>query len=298
MNANTLTKRRVVFQIFWRVVLFFVTFALISAAFFLPLTLAKEWAKSWSTEAQLYADIAGALAMLVATWIMLRFIDRRAFRTIGFGRINVARDLAGGLLLGTAWLVVSLGGAWLAGWAAPQAPATFSLGRLSVAAVSVLFNVVTQQFLLCGYILQTIQSRSNFLIALLVSAALFSSYHVGAFHGAMLPAVNVFAAGTLFCLAYGITGNLWLPVSMHFAWNFLLGPALGLTISGTGGLGLGWSLFAVKGPSLFTGGDFGLEGGLVVTLTTVVFIIALALFGSRPARQKILEGALDPLRSL
>ncbi len=111
-----------------------------------------------------------------------------------------------------------------------------------------------------------------------MSAALFAGIHAGAFQGAWLPAVNVFSAGVLFCLAYGVSGNLWFPVSIHFAWNLLLGPVLGLTVSGTGELGLGWSVFSVDGPELFTGGAFGVEGGLVVTLTTAILITVLALF--------------------
>ncbi len=157
----------------------------------------------------------------------------------------------------------------------------FSGSLLLLGSTSVLFNVLTQQLLLCGYIFQTIRSRAGFPVALLVSAALFAGYHAGAFQGAWLPAVNVFAAGVLFCLAYGIAGNLWFPVAIHFAWNLLLGPVLGLTVSGTGEMGLGWSVFVIEGPPLFTGGAFGLEGGLVVTLTTALFIIAMARFRSR-----------------
>jgi hypothetical protein len=44
---------------------------------------------------------------------------------------------------------------------------------------------------------------------------------------------------------------LWLPIGIHFAWNSLLGPVLGLTVSGTDQLGVGWRVFQVEGPALF-----------------------------------------------
>lgn len=47
-----------------------------------------------------------------------------------------------------------------------------------------------------------------------------------------LAAVNVFGAGILFGIAYAVSGNLWFPISIHFSWNFALGPLLGLSISG------------------------------------------------------------------
>lgn len=259
--------------------MFFLVFALTSALFFVPFaSKLSKWADTFPIRAQLYADIAGAMAMLAATWIMTRFVDRRPFQSIGFAPDFILRDLLIGLAIGAGWLLVSVGSAWVAGWASPQVPETFSSPLLLLVAISMFFNVLTQQLLLCGYIFQTIQSRTNFLVALLISAALFSAYHAGAFQGAWLPVVNVFAAGALFCLAYGITGKLWLPVAIHFTWNFLLGPMFGLTTSGSSQSGLGWVEFEIEGPTLFTGGAFGLEGGLVVTLTTAVCIVAIVLF--------------------
>lgn len=66
----------------------------------------------------------------------------------------------------------------------------------------------------------------------------------------------------------------WLPIAIHFAWNFLLGPGLGLTVSRQD-LGSSWQAFAVNGPAAFTGGTFGLEGGLVVAATTLTMIALL-----------------------
>jgi len=288
-----------VLQILWRVTVFVLAFALIGALFIVPLASAlSEWADTFPRRAQLYADIVGAVAILAATWVMTRFVDRRPFRTIGLAPKNAPRDLAAGLTVGVVWLAMSVGGLWAAGWASPEDPVALSGSLLLVSATSVFFNVLTQQLLLCGYILQTIRSRTNFHVALLVSAALFSSYHAGVFQGAWLPAVNVFAAGVLFCLAYVVTGNLWFPVAMHFAWNLLLGPVFGLTVSGTGKMGLGWRMFTVDGPALFTGGAFGVEGGLVVTFSTTLLIFAFVLFRYRqrarvsieePARLRVAE---------
>ena len=100
----------------------------------------------------------------------------------------------------------------------------------------------------------------------------------------------MFLAGLVFCKAYRITGNLWLPIAIHFAWNFLLGPVFGLTVSGTVVLGPGWRSFEIEGPDLFTGGHFGLEGGLIVTVTTTIFVVALFLFYRRKGDAAIQDG--------
>lgn len=265
-----------------RLGLFVLAFAVASAVVILPLaTFLSNWADANPMPARLYADVAGAIAVVAATWVMTRLVDKRAFLTIGFAAKGAIRDLAVGLVLGAVWLGISVAVLMGAGWASLLSPSGLSGTSVTIAAVSVLFNVLTQQLLICGYILQTFRSKAGLPTAIFLSAMLFSALHAAAFQGAWLPPINVFAAGLVFCLAYAVTGNLWLPIAIHFAWNLLLGPVFGLTISGTGALGLGWKAFEITGPELFTGGAFGIEGGLIVTLTTAGLALVLMLIRVR-----------------
>ncbi|MBU2677814.1 MAG: CPBP family intramembrane metalloprotease [Gammaproteobacteria bacterium] len=265
-----------------RLGLFVLAFAGTSAVTITPLaTFLSDWADAYPIRGRLYADVAGALAVVSATWVMTKFVDKRAFLTIGFATKGIIRDLSIGLALGTAWLGISVVVMMGFGWASLLSPPGLSGTLVAIAAVSVLFNVATQQLLVCGYILQTLRSKAGLPVAIFLSALLFSALHAAAFQGAWLPPINVFAAGLVFCLAYAITGNLWLPVAIHFAWNLLLGPVLGLTISGTGELGLGWEAFEITGPELYTGGVFGIEGGLIVTLTTAGLVMIFLLIRAR-----------------
>lgn len=277
-----------------RLGLFIVAFAGASAVVIAPLaTFLSDWADAYPIRARLYADVAGALAVVSATWVMTKFVDRREFQTIGLATKGVIRDLSIGLALGAAWLGISVAVMLGAGWASLLSPSGFSGTSVAIAAVSVLFNVVTQQLLVCGYILQTLRSKAGLPVAIILSALLFSALHAAAFQGAWLPPINVFLAGLVFCLAYAVTGNLWLPVAIHFAWNLLLGPVLGLTISGTGELGLGWKAFEIAGPELYTGGTFGIEGGLIVTLTTAGLVIALLVIRARRRNED--ASPIDPV---
>ncbi len=127
---------RVALQILRRVALFVLAFALIGALLFVPpATVLSEWADAFPLRARLYGDIAGAISILAATWVMTRFVDRRPFRTIGFSGRNVLRDLATGLAVGIGWLAASIGGLWAAGWASPEAPGANGgrRGRIRVA---------------------------------------------------------------------------------------------------------------------------------------------------------------------
>ncbi len=265
-----------------RLLLFILAFACAAAVAVAPLaTVLSDWAAANPRSAQLYSDVSGALAILAATWLMTRFVDKRPFHTIGFTPDKAGRDLSIGLAAGASWIAISVGLAMAAGWASFQSPEGLQASLLLIAAVSVLFNVLTQELLLCGFILQTIRAKAGLPAAIVIAALLFSALHAAAFEGQWIPPINVFVAGLVFCLAYAITGNLWLPISIHFAWNFLLGPVFGLTVSGTAALGLGWRSFEIEGPHLFTGGDFGLEGGLIVTSTATMFVVVLTLLYRR-----------------
>ena len=266
--------------------MFYLVWGFLLSVFFVPFGSGyTQLINSYPLQAKLLGDILAAITIISATWGMTRFVDHRPFQTIGFNFNNVFKDLFFGISIGIIWLSASLGVFTLFSWASFLSPVGFSWSILIVAAISMLFNVLTQELLLCGFIFQTIRSRSNVIVALIISAALFSVYHAPAFHGQLLPALNVFAAGFLFCLAYIVTDNLWFPIAIHFTWDVLLGPVMGLTESGQTGLGGGWKLFNINGPRLFTGGAFGIEGGLVVTLTTITIIIFICIFQRKKIRK-------------
>jgi len=215
---------------------------------------------------------------------LTRYLDRRPFGTIGLSFDKLPKYFLTGSGIGILWLGGSLGIAWIFGWALPIQPNGFSWSVLIGAAISMFFNVIAQELLLCGFIFQTIRREINAITAILVSSILFAGYHAGAFKGEWLAVVNVFSAGLLFCLAYFITGSLWFPIFVHFTWDVLLGPLLGLTESGRSDLGAGWKMIDVNGPPIFTGGKFGLEGGVIVTFTVITIIIFMYYYRRQDIR--------------
>src|SRR5580658_8123450 len=244
-------RLRSMWTIFWKSAVFICLWGMLYTPFIFPFKdhLAQQ-EKHISPQIRLYFEATGVLTVLAAAWIMVRFIDRRPFRTLGFAPGHLAQDFLIGVGIGTVWLGLSLLALWIIGCVSLRSSFSSFAPSLVWAAASLLLNTVTQEVLMRSYIYQTIESHSNFIWAIVGSSILFMLLHAGALAGAWLPALNLFLAGVLFGAAYNRTGNLWLPIAIHFTWNFLLGPVFGLTVSGQNELNMGWQVLDVRGPAL------------------------------------------------
>ena len=277
-----------VWSVIWRILVFFVGWALLLAPMTIPVI--KKFNGANPLWLQPYIEIASLASILVAAWLMLRFIDRRPFLSLGFAPRHALRDSAIGLIIGLGMMAACIAILYLCGWAIPEAATGFVGSVLAIGALATIANTAMQEVLVRGYVQQTIQKRVRLATAerdYFSSALLFLVLHLGAIQGAILPMISLFAAGILLGTAYVVTGNLWLPIALHFGWNFLQGPILGETVSGRAN-NSGWRLFHLTGPTLMTGGKFGVEGGLVAIIITILGTpIVLLAFRRRRSRHDV-----------
>ena len=83
----------------------------------------------------------------------------------------------------------------------------------------------------------------------------------------------------LYALIAYYTDNIWIVCAAHTFWNFTQGNVFGLEVSGnTGNVSFVHTTVSESANSLMTGGTFGPEGGLPVTIITVIGIVLVILF--------------------
>lgn len=142
---------------------------------------------------------------------------------------------------------------------------------------------VGEEMIFRGIIFRQIDERWNTRTALIVSALLFGFIHLpnnGATWWSSL-AIAI-EAGLMLGAAYKWSGSLWLPIGIHWAWNFTQGNVFGASVSGNVA---GGSLLEmqVNGPDIITGGDFGPEASIVaVTLGIIYTLVFLFTWNRRP----------------
>jgi uncharacterized protein len=223
-------------------------------------------------------DLAGAtvflLALLIVTWVMVRFVNRKPFGAVGFWfHPRALRELGMGILIG--FLMMS--GIFIILLATGHAHVAW-LGRspgeilFTVLYALVFFSIAaaSEEVLFRGYVFQTMAQGITLLPSILIISAIFGAGHLNNPNATILSTINVVLAGVWLSLAYQKTRSLWLPFGLHLAWNFTQTTVYGFPTSGLQFDQHRLWTATVAGPDLITGGSFGPEGSLLATLSLIL----------------------------
>jgi membrane protease YdiL (CAAX protease family) len=134
--------------------------------------------------------------------------------------------------------------------------------------------VLHEELLFRGYPFQKLLKR-NRTFAYLFVALVFAVLHSGNNGVTLLALVNVFLGGILLGFAYELHHRLWFPIGLHLAWNLMTGPILGDQVSGYTGEA---SVLVEQGGGAWwlTGGNFGIEGSVWMTVIELAAIAMIA----------------------
>jgi len=135
---------------------------------------------------------------------------------------------------------------------------------------------VGEEMILRGVIFRWIDERWNTGVALLISAILFGWMHISNDNATWWSSLAIaIEAGLLLGAAYKWSGTLWVPIGIHWAWNYVQGNIFGLAVSGMN-TGTTMLVTTANGPDIITGGAFGPEASIISvvlgTFLTLVFL--------------------------
>jgi len=230
--------------------------------------------------------------LLASIWLAARWFDRRPFARFGGpdgGRwwVDFAFGLGVGAFLQAVLFTIESRAGWIeiesTHWAiSPQLPFAFGIGFSVVKALCV---GTAEEFLSRGYQLVNLtegltgrggldRKRAG-LVAALVTSAVFGLLHITNENSTWRSTTGLVANGMLLATGPLLTGKLAIPIGLHMGWNFMQGSVLGFPVSGDKE-SASWLAIRQGGPELWTGGDFGPEGGLLSVVVTLVGIVLVA----------------------
>src|SRR5579884_1570804 len=215
-------------------------------------------------------------AAAIANAITLRIFERAQLADIGLGWTAASRrNLSIGMLGGIgAALIVILGPVVLRAADVERVPGgRVQWPSLLFISVVLLFGAVGEEMLFRGYAFQVLIRAVGPFAIILPTSMLFALAHANNPGFTFLAGFNTFLWGVLLGYSFLRSGDLWLPIGLHFGWNWTL-PLLGVNVSGftmgVTGLTMHW-----RAGCLWSGAGYGVEGGLLTTAIVVLLYFYL-----------------------
>jgi membrane protease YdiL (CAAX protease family) len=211
------------------------------------------------------------VAAIIAYLFVARFIeDRKSVVELSWRRIP---GLLKGMLIGAAVILVSVevlaltGGYTIRGISALYSP-WLDLVSLGVGAA------VSEELFFRGMLFRSLEESLGSWTAVGVTAVLFGAAHFITPNFSVVAAIAIaIEAGLLYGAVWLATRSMWWVIGLHFAWNVVQGPLLGIPVSGnnTGG----WLDAQITGPAWLTGGNYGIEASVIPMVLCALFSLWL-----------------------
>lgn len=221
-------------------------------------------------------NLVWSLSSMAVVWIcavlFLKYLDRCPVSELGMGIKGRWKDCLSGVLFAAVFYFI---GFTVSLW----------LGVIEITAIAFDFNVLTgtafmffavaimEEIMIRGYVQGRLMTKMNKFAATAIASLIFSAIHMFNPNIGLLPLINLFLAGLLLGASYMYTRNLWFPIALHTAWNWIQGPVLGYEVSGTKMFPSAFQLHLPE-ENIINGGRFGFEGSI---LCTVLMIAGTAL---------------------
>ena len=227
--------------------------------------------------------VQGLILLVPATvigWGCGKLLEDLPTRALGWAFTRGwLKDLLTGSLVGAGSLLLATAIAALPGGLSFKINASMmfeTVGQTLLTSLPIfILAAAGEEALFRGYPLQTMTRSKLASVGVVITSVVFAWGHMG--NPNVAPGftfLNTTIAGVWLAIAYLKTRNLWFPLGLHWAWNWMMGAVLGLPVSGIEALTPHPLLRATDlGPAWLTGGSYGIEGGAACTAALIISTI-------------------------
>ncbi|MEI8199873.1 MAG: CPBP family intramembrane glutamic endopeptidase [Eubacteriales bacterium] len=248
-----------------------------------------------STKPFLIAMTAGYLIIIGVYLLIVRVIEKRSTQTMGLpfheagdkrrAVFSYTRGLGIGLcmMLAVFLLLLVTGQARVAGFG------------LDASAVSLFVLYIfmwipqgaSEEIMTRGYMLPRLSAKFSRPAAVAVTSLFFGLLHTGNSGFSIIAFINLILIAVFFAMFSIYTQEIWTVCAVHSVWNFAQGNLFGFEVSGIVPTASLFQTESIKtGSDILTGGDFGPEGGLIVSGVIVFSLIILVLIHQKRRAKK------------
>lgn len=226
------------------------------------------------------AVVIGWSAVGFAVYIgLVRLIERRPVTELALP--GMGRELGIGLLVGAGLYTACILVLMVMGIYKIDGlnPVSFMLPAIALA----LSSGILEELLFRGVLFRIVEEWLGSWISLVVSSLVFGLVHLMNPAATLMGAIFISVeAGILLAAAYMLTRRLWMSMGFHMAWNYTQSGVFSGIVSGSDS-DPGLIRPVIDGPTLLTGGTFGVESSVIAfvlcTATGVILLIMAARRG-------------------
>lgn len=217
-------------------------------------------------------------SVALATWIMLRKVDKLPWSEVGLGQAALSAPAIlggaalGGFTIGIASLLLlgvhlmrfdhTIPGSW---W-----------GEAGHSALVLLPAAFFEELFIRGYVFTVLRRTAGWRLALIVTSVVFGFLHIWNPGADAESILAVIVAGFFLGAILLATRSLYAAGAAHFAWNWVMAGALHIAVSGIPSADVDYRMVET-GPDWLTGGPWGPEGGFAAV--ALMFVGIFYLYG-------------------
>lgn len=219
------------------------------------------------TITMLFANIG----IILVTLLFCKLLQKRKVTTVGFQKPGMWKEYLCGVGVGFVIFSVAVLLCVVTGSLKFQGlSATFSAGIFVLFLLGFMIQGMAEEVLCRGYFLVSVSRRYPLVVGIIANSVIFAALHLLNAGISVLAFINLILFGVFASVYFIKRGNIWGVGALHSIWNLVQGNVYGIRVSGMQSTCSILSSEMVAGRELINGGDFGLEGGLAVTLVLVV----------------------------
>ena len=267
---------------------------------------------SGDVEASVVTSIEVAMSIMEKPWIMLISllataattlacfiyclkIEGRSFASMGFRKQGWLWRYVKGYIIGTVMLLLCAAVLWMTGDLDFAFAEKISVFYILAFFVGFVIQGMSEEVLVRGYFMVSLCNRCHTAAAVAISSVAFSLLHLLNPGINLLALLNIALFGVFMAVYILRTDDLIGACAIHSAWNFAQGNLVGISVSGNAQLPTVAVMTPVGENALFHGGDFGLEGGLVVTVLLIIAVFVTLFLPQRSQKQETVKKSPDGL---
>ena len=228
--------------------------------------------------------VTGLLAAVFANWLALRIYEDLHLIQIGLwlnrrSAENLLLGLGGGA--GAAVLVLApalaVGAAHIVGTPDDQP----TVGSIIFVSILLAAGSAGEELFFRGYGFQKLVAACGAWATVIPVGIVFGLLHGGNPAASWFSTLNTVGFGILFGYGYLRSRDLWLPIGLHFGWNFTL-PLFGVNVSGLRMKVTGYEM-AWNAGTIWSGGEYGPEASILTS--AALFALFAYLYKAPICRQ-------------